>query len=159
MNCWPSGKYVNVLYMYSILGRGSFALITVSVRRGMEVISLWHCWGGVKPRFIWQWPSAHLHVLVSCFSFSSWHYNLLRCTCIVCVYCCLSILYISHIVLLVLPWHRVLYFTISTLVYMMCDNKEIWFETDSLVWSSLWTELTQKNESLANGHHSLSREM
>ncbi len=25
-----------------------FALITVSIRRGMEVISLWHCWGGMK---------------------------------------------------------------------------------------------------------------
>ncbi len=24
MNCWPSGKYVNLLYMYSILGRGLF---------------------------------------------------------------------------------------------------------------------------------------
>ncbi len=24
VNCWPSGKYVHVLYMYSILGRGSF---------------------------------------------------------------------------------------------------------------------------------------
>ncbi len=24
MNCWPSGNYVNLLYMYSILGRGSF---------------------------------------------------------------------------------------------------------------------------------------
>ncbi len=24
MNCWPSGKYVNLLYMYLILGRGSF---------------------------------------------------------------------------------------------------------------------------------------
>ncbi len=23
-NCWPSGKYVHLLYMYSILGRGSF---------------------------------------------------------------------------------------------------------------------------------------
>ncbi len=23
VNCWPSGKYVNLLYMYSILGRGS----------------------------------------------------------------------------------------------------------------------------------------
>ncbi len=51
-----------------------FALITASIRRGMEVISLWHCWGGVKPRFLWQWPSAHLHFLVSCFSFSSWQY-------------------------------------------------------------------------------------
>ncbi len=42
-----------------------FALITASIRRGMEVISLWHCWGGMKPRFLWQWPSAHLHFLVS----------------------------------------------------------------------------------------------
>ncbi len=24
MNCWPFGKYVHLLYMYSILGRGSF---------------------------------------------------------------------------------------------------------------------------------------
>ncbi len=52
-----------------------FALITASIRRGMEVISLWHCWGGMKPRFLWQWPSAHLHFLVSCFSFSSWQYH------------------------------------------------------------------------------------
>ncbi len=51
-----------------------FALITALIRRGMEVISLWHCWGGMKPRFLWQWPSAHLHFLVSCFSFSSWQY-------------------------------------------------------------------------------------
>ncbi len=39
----------------------SSALITASIRRDMEVISLWHCWGGVKTRFLWQWPSAHLH--------------------------------------------------------------------------------------------------
>ncbi len=25
-----------------------FALITTSIRRGMEVISLWHCWGGME---------------------------------------------------------------------------------------------------------------
>ncbi len=24
VNCWPSGKYVHLLYMYSILGRGCF---------------------------------------------------------------------------------------------------------------------------------------
>ncbi len=24
VNCWPSGKYVHLLYMHSILGRGSF---------------------------------------------------------------------------------------------------------------------------------------
>ncbi len=41
-------KIVNLLYMYSILGRDSFALITASIRRGMEVISLWHCWGGLE---------------------------------------------------------------------------------------------------------------
>ncbi len=29
-------------------GRGSFALITASIRHGMEVISLWHCWGGME---------------------------------------------------------------------------------------------------------------
>ncbi len=75
VNCWPSGKCVHLLYMYSILGRGSFALITASIRRGMEVISLWHCWGGMKPRFLWLWPSAHLNFLVSCFSFSSWQYS------------------------------------------------------------------------------------
>ncbi len=33
--------------MYSILGRGSFCF-TASIRRGMEVISLWHCWGGME---------------------------------------------------------------------------------------------------------------
>ncbi len=34
--------------MYSILGRSPFALITASIRRGMEVISLWHCRGGME---------------------------------------------------------------------------------------------------------------
>ncbi len=74
MNCWPSGKYVHLLYMYSILGRGSFCFnyCLNSVWHG--VISLWHCWVVWKPRFLWQWPSAHLHFLVSCFSFSSWQY-------------------------------------------------------------------------------------
>ncbi len=32
MNCWPSGKYVNLLYIYLILG--IFALITASIRHG-----------------------------------------------------------------------------------------------------------------------------
>ncbi len=50
-----------------------FALITASIQRVMEVISLWLCWGAM-PRFLWQWPSAHLHFLVSCFSFFSWQY-------------------------------------------------------------------------------------
>ncbi len=38
--------------MYSILGRGSFALITASIRHDMEVISLWHWWGGLEARFL-----------------------------------------------------------------------------------------------------------
>ncbi len=33
--------------MYSVLSRGSFCF-TASIRRGMEVISLWHCWGGME---------------------------------------------------------------------------------------------------------------
>ncbi len=27
-----------------------------------------------KPRFLWQWPSGHLHCWVWCLSSSSWHY-------------------------------------------------------------------------------------
>ncbi len=72
VNCWPSGKYVHLLYMYSILGRAPFALITA-----FGVACRWSVCGTAevvwKPRFLWQWPSAHLHFLVSCFSFSSWH--------------------------------------------------------------------------------------
>ncbi len=40
------------MLMYCIctqyLGGAPFALITASIRRGMEVISLWHCWGGME---------------------------------------------------------------------------------------------------------------
>jgi len=52
-----------------------FALITASIRRGEF---RWSVCGTAemvwKPRFIWQWPSAHLHFVVSCFSFSSRQY-------------------------------------------------------------------------------------
>ncbi len=49
VNCWPSGKYVNWLYICTQYLVGAyFALITASIRRGMEVISLWHCWGGME---------------------------------------------------------------------------------------------------------------
>ncbi len=47
-----------------------FALITASIRRRMEVISLWHCWGGMEA----QWLSGHLHCWVWCLSSSSWQY-------------------------------------------------------------------------------------
>ncbi len=40
------------MFIYSIctqyLVGAPFALITASIRRGMEVISLWHCWGGME---------------------------------------------------------------------------------------------------------------
>ncbi len=58
-----------------IVGRGSFCF-------NYCLNSAWHGGWSVcgtaevvwKPRFLWQWPSAHLHFLVSCFSFSSWQY-------------------------------------------------------------------------------------
>ncbi len=40
-----------------------FALITASIRRGMKVISLWHCWGGMEAQV--SLTVAHLHFLVS----------------------------------------------------------------------------------------------
>ncbi len=46
-----SGKYVHLLYMYSYLVGAPFALITASIQRGMEVISLWHAEVVWKPRF------------------------------------------------------------------------------------------------------------
>ncbi len=64
VNCWPSGKYVLLTCICTQYMIGApFALITASIRRGMEVISVWHCWGGMEARFLWQWPSAHLHFL------------------------------------------------------------------------------------------------
>ncbi len=35
------------IYTQYLVG-APFALITASIRRGMEVISLWHCWGGME---------------------------------------------------------------------------------------------------------------
>ncbi len=43
-----------------------FALITVSIWHGMEVISLWHCWGGIK---------AHVSLTVA-FSSSAFFWSL-----------------------------------------------------------------------------------
>ncbi len=77
MNCWPSGKYVLLLYMHSIHDRGSFCF-NYSLNSG--VAWRWSVCGTAevvwKPRFLWQWPSAHLHFLVSCFSFFSWKYSI-----------------------------------------------------------------------------------
>ncbi len=47
-----------------------FALITASIRRCMEEISLWHCWGGIEAhRFsvqVWWvcWPVKHTNIMV-----------------------------------------------------------------------------------------------
>ncbi len=74
VNCWPSGKYVKVLYMYSILGRGYFCFnycLNSAWHGGDQFVALLRWYG--SPGFF-EWPSAHLHFLVSCFSFSSWQY-------------------------------------------------------------------------------------
>ncbi len=51
-----------------------FALITASIRRGMEVISLWHCWGGMEAQvsLTVAFSSSALLGLVSLIS--SWQY-------------------------------------------------------------------------------------
>ncbi len=49
-----------------------FAWVTASMRRGMEVISLWHCSGVMKHRLLLYQPSGHLHCWVWCLSSSSW---------------------------------------------------------------------------------------
>ncbi len=43
MNCWPSGKYVHLLYMYSILGRGYFCFnycLNVARHGGDQFVAL-----------------------------------------------------------------------------------------------------------------------
>ncbi len=43
MYCWPSGKYVHLLYMYSILGRGSFCFnycLNAAWRGGDQFVAL-----------------------------------------------------------------------------------------------------------------------
>ncbi len=74
VNCWPFGKYVHLLYMYAILGKGNMLQLLPQFSMAWR----WSVCGTAevvwKPRFLWQWPSAHLHFLVSCFSLSSWQY-------------------------------------------------------------------------------------
>ncbi len=47
MNCGLL-ENVNLLYITQYLVGVPFALITDSIRHGMGVISLWHCWGGME---------------------------------------------------------------------------------------------------------------
>ncbi len=58
-----------------------FALITASIRRGMEVISLWHCSGGVEAQvsLIAAFSSSVLLGLVSLFIYSRWASGHLYC--------------------------------------------------------------------------------
>ncbi len=46
MNCWPSGKYVHLLYMDSILGRGSFCFnycLNAACHGGDQFVALLRC--------------------------------------------------------------------------------------------------------------------
>ncbi len=48
MNCWPSGKYVNLQYKYSILGRGSFGFnysLNSAWRGGDQFVALLRWYG------------------------------------------------------------------------------------------------------------------
>ncbi len=56
MNCWPSGKYVHLLYMYSILGRGSFCF-------NYCLNSAWH--GGDQFVALLSWLEAQVSLTVA----------------------------------------------------------------------------------------------
>ncbi len=55
MNCWPSGKYVRLLYMYSILGRGFFCF-------NYCLNSAWH--GGDQFVALLRWCEAQVSLTV-----------------------------------------------------------------------------------------------
>ncbi len=74
---WPSGKYVHLLYMYSILGRGSFCFnycLNSAWRGGDQFVALlrWY----ESPGFFDSGFQLICIFLVSCFSFSSWQYSI-----------------------------------------------------------------------------------
>ncbi len=56
VNCWPSGKYVHLLYMYSILGRGSFCF-------NYCLNSAWH--GGDQFVALLRWYEAQVSLAVA----------------------------------------------------------------------------------------------
>ncbi len=56
VNCWPSGKYVHLLYMYSILGRGSFCF-------NYCLNSAWH--GGDQFVALLRWCEAQVSLTVA----------------------------------------------------------------------------------------------
>ncbi len=72
---WPSGKYVHLLYMYSILGRGSFCFnycLNSAWRGGDQFVALLRWYG--SPGFFDSGLQLICIFQVSCFSFSSWQY-------------------------------------------------------------------------------------
>ncbi len=56
MNCWPSGKYVHLLYMYSILGRGYFCF-------NYCLNSAWH--GGDQFVALLRWYGSQVSLTVA----------------------------------------------------------------------------------------------
>ncbi len=56
VNCWPSGKYVHLLYMYSILGRGFFCF-------NYCLNSAWH--GGDQFVALLRWCEAQVSLTVA----------------------------------------------------------------------------------------------
>ncbi len=77
VNCWPFGKYVNLLYMYSILGRGSFYFnhcLNLAWHGDDQFVALLRWYG--SPGFFDSGLQLIFIFLVSCFSFSSWQYTI-----------------------------------------------------------------------------------
>ncbi len=70
MNCWPYGKSVHLLYMYSILGRGSFCFnycLNSAWHGGDQFVALLRWYG--SPGFFDTGLQLICIFLVSCFSF------------------------------------------------------------------------------------------
>ncbi len=77
VNCWPSGKYVHLLYMYSILGGGSFCFnycLNLAWHGSDQFVALLRWYG--SPGFFDSGLQLICMFLVSCFSFSSWQYSI-----------------------------------------------------------------------------------
>ncbi len=82
VNCWPSGKYVHLLYMYSmllyfctILNTSSFCFnyyLNSAGHGGDQFVALLRWYG--SPGFYDSGLQLICIFLVSCFSFSSWQY-------------------------------------------------------------------------------------
>ncbi len=76
VNCWPSGKYVNLLCMYSILGRGSFGFnycLNSAWHGGDQFVALLRWYG--SPGFFDSGLQL-ICIFWSRLSFSSWQYTI-----------------------------------------------------------------------------------